>query len=55
MFAHGLEEASGDAVWDDFTYISRVFLPRLLAETDVTEDDVEQMLVTNPQRVLAFA
>jgi predicted metal-dependent phosphotriesterase family hydrolase len=55
VFAHGLEEASGDAVQDDFTYISRVFLPRLLAETDVTDGDIEQMLVTNPQRVLAFS
>jgi phosphotriesterase-related protein len=55
VFAHGLEEASGDANWDDFTYISREFLPRLLAETDVTEEDVERMLATNPQRVLAFA
>jgi len=54
VFAHGLEEASGDDTQDDFTYVSRVFLPRLLAETDVTQDDIDQMLVTNPQRVLAF-
>jgi phosphotriesterase-related protein len=55
VFAHGLEVASGDQVWDDYTYISRVFLPRLRAETRVTEDDVHAMLVENPQRVLAFA
>lgn len=54
-FAFGLEQASGDDVWDDYTYISRVFLPRLLRETPVTREDVDQMLVTNPQRVLAFA
>lgn len=54
-FAYGLEEASEDDGWDDYTYISRVFLPRLLAESPVTEADVNQMLVTNPQRVLAFA
>jgi phosphotriesterase-related protein len=53
-FAFGLEQASGDAVWDDYTYLSRVFLPRLLRETPVTEDDVHRMLVANPQRVLAF-
>ena len=54
-FAFGLEQASGDDVWDDYTYISRVFLPRLLGEAPVTREDVHQMLVTNPQRVLAFA
>jgi len=53
--AYGLEEASGDDAATDYTYISRQFLPRLLAESDVSENDVEQMLATNPQRVLAFA
>jgi phosphotriesterase-related protein len=54
-FAHGLDKASGDKVWDDYTYISRVFLPRLYAETPVTEADVHRMLVENPRRVLAFS
>lgn len=54
-FAYGLEMASGENLWEDYTYISRVFLPRLRAETNVTEEDIHQMLVTNPQRVLAFA
>jgi phosphotriesterase-related protein len=54
-FAHGLEAASGEDTWDDYTYIPRVFLPKLRAETPVTEDDIDTMLVANPQRVLAFA
>jgi phosphotriesterase-related protein len=53
--AHGLQEASGDAVWDDFTYISRVFLPKLQREANVTDEQVSTMLEDNPQRVLAFA
>lgn len=55
VFAHGLEIASGENAWDDYTYISRVFLPRLRTETAVTESDIERMLVANPRRVLAFA
>lgn len=54
-FAHGLEVASGEHVWDDYTYISRSFLPRLRREAGITEEDIAQMLVANPQRVLAFA
>jgi phosphotriesterase-related protein len=54
-YAWGLEIASGEHTWDDYTYISRVFLPRLRQETAVTEEDIHQMLVVNPQRVLAFA
>lgn len=53
--AHGLEIASGEDAWDDYSYISRTFLPRLQAEAGITDAEVEQMLVTNPQRVLAFA
>lgn len=49
-FAYGLEMASGENLWDDYRYISRVFLPRLRSETNVTEEDIHQMLVTNPQR-----
>jgi phosphotriesterase-related protein len=54
VFAYGLEEASGDNVHDDFTYVSRVFLPKLRA-AGVSEMQVETMLAANPQRVLAFA
>jgi phosphotriesterase-related protein len=53
--AHGLEVASGAGAWDDYTYISRTFLPRLQREAGITDAEVEQMLVINPQRVLAFA
>ena len=54
VFAYGLEAASGANVMDDYTYIPRVFLPKLLS-AGVTEDHVETMLARNPQRVLAFA
>lgn len=54
-FAHGLEVASGEHTWDDYTYISRTFLPHLRREAGITEEDITQMLVVNPQRVLAFA
>ena len=40
IFAYGLEIASGENLWDDYTYISRVFLPRLRAEAGVTEEDI---------------
>ena len=54
VFAYGLEAASGDNVMDDYTYIPRVFLPKLRA-AGVTDDQVETMLAANPQRVLSFA
>jgi len=54
VFAYGLEGASGEDVMDDFTYIPRVFLPKLRREPGVTEADIETMLTANPQRVLAF-
>ncbi len=53
--AHGLADASGANAWDDYTYISRVFLPRLQREAHVTDREVSTMLEENPQRVLAFA
>jgi phosphotriesterase-related protein len=55
VYAYGLEISSGENLWDDYTYIPTVFLPRLVAEAGITEEDIEQMLVVNPQRVLAFA
>lgn len=53
VFAYGLEAASGENVHDDYTYISRVFLPKLRA-AGVADDRIETMLRTNPERVLAF-
>ncbi|MGI8782075.1 MAG: phosphotriesterase family protein [Acidobacteriota bacterium] len=51
---YGLEIASGDRVFDDFTYIPRVFVPKLQAEAGVTDEQISIMLEENPQRVLAF-
>jgi phosphotriesterase-related protein len=50
----GLDIASGEHIWDDFTYISRVFLPRLQREAGVTDEQVSIMLEENPQRVFAL-
>jgi phosphotriesterase-related protein len=52
---YGLDIAGGEHIWDDFTYISRVFIPRLQREAGVTDAQVSIMLEENPQRVLAFA
>jgi phosphotriesterase-related protein len=54
VFAYGLEAASGENVMDDYTYIPRVFLPKLRA-AGISEPEIETMLAANPQRVLAFA
>ena len=54
VFAYGLEEALGDRVFDDFTYIARVFVPRLQREAGVTDEQVRIILEVNPQRVLCF-
>ncbi len=54
IFAHGLDASSGEHNWDDYTYISRVFIPRLQREEGVTDEQVSIMLEENPQRVLAF-
>ena len=51
---HGLEVASGEKAFDDFTYISRVFIPRLQHEVGVSDAQLDTMLVENPRRVLAF-
>jgi phosphotriesterase-related protein len=53
--AYGLEGSSGEDVWDDYTYISRVFVPRLQKEAAVSDAQVCAMLEENPQRVLTFA
>jgi phosphotriesterase-related protein len=54
VFAHGLEEASDENVFDDYTYIPRVFLPKLQTEAGVTEKQISIMMEDNPQRVLTF-
>ena len=54
VFAHGLEEASDENVFDDYTYIPRVFLPKLQKEAGVTDQQVRIILEDNPQRVLTF-
>lgn len=54
VFAYGLAEASGDQVFDDYTYISRAFLPRLQREAGVNDGQVQAMMADNPQRLLRF-
>ena len=51
---HGLELASGEKGFDDYTYIPRVFIPRLQAEAGVTDAQLDTMLVENPRRALAY-
>jgi predicted metal-dependent phosphotriesterase family hydrolase len=41
-------------VFDDFTYIPRVFLPKFQAEAGVTDEQISIIMEENPQRVLAF-
>ena len=55
VVSHGLEAASAEGPWEDFSYIGRTFLPRLRRHTGLTEADVRTMTMTNPQRVLSFA
>ena len=54
VFAHGYEAASGDDVWDDYTYVISQFVPKLQESHGVTDGQVDTMFITNPQRVLAF-
>jgi phosphotriesterase-related protein len=54
VFAYGLEAASGENVMDDYTYIPRVFVPRLRA-AGLDDGTLDAILTANPQRVLAFA
>lgn len=54
VFAYGLEIASGENVFDDYTYLPRVFLPRLQREAGITDEQISVMMEKNPQRVLAF-
>lgn len=54
VFAYGYEAASGDDVWDDYTYVPRTFIPKLQKAHGVTDSQIETMMTRNPQRVLAF-
>ncbi|UCC88837.1 MAG: hypothetical protein JSV81_05915 [Anaerolineales bacterium] len=54
VFAYGLEETSDEDVFDDYTYIPRVFLPKLQKEAGLTDEQISVILEDNPQRVLAF-
>jgi phosphotriesterase-related protein len=54
VFVYGLDAASGEHVFDNYTYVPRVFLPRLQQEAGVTDEQISTMLERNPQRVLAF-
>jgi hypothetical protein len=54
VFVNGLEEASGENVFDDYAYIPRVFLPKLQHDADVTDEQVSIMMERNRQPVLAF-
>ncbi len=54
VFVYGLEMASGENVFDDYTYIPRVFLPRLQRETGISDEQISIVMERNPQRMLAF-
>lgn len=54
VLAYGLELASSQGPWDDYAYIGREFLPRLLRTEGITPDHVRTMVTENPRRVLAF-
>jgi phosphotriesterase-related protein len=54
VFAYGLAATSDQNVFDDYTYIPRVFLPRLQKEAGVSDEQVSIIMEQNPQRVLAF-
>jgi phosphotriesterase-related protein len=55
VLIHGYNEIinPGVEITGDFTYISRVFIPKL-QQAGVTDEQLDIMLRDNPQRVLAF-
>ena len=53
VFVHGLDIVSGEKAFDDYTYISRVFLPKLKAR-GVSDKQIHTMLHDNPKRLLTF-
>jgi len=52
VFVYGLEETSGENVFDDYAYIPRVFLPRLQKAAGVTDEQISSIMELNPQGVL---
>jgi predicted metal-dependent phosphotriesterase family hydrolase len=54
LSVHGLEVASGEKAFDDYTYISRILIPKLQQEAGVSDEQLSIVLEENPQRVLAF-
>ena len=53
VFVYGLDIVSGENVFDDYTYISRVFLPKLKGY-GVSDEQIHIMLHENPKRKLNF-
>jgi len=53
-FVYAAEALPVEDAFGDYTYIARVFLPKL-QQAGVTEEQIRIMLEENPQRVLAFA
>ena len=56
ILVHGYNEIvnPGVEISGDFTYIPRVFIPKLQAQAGITDEQLHTMLEENPQRVLAF-
>lgn len=54
VFVYGLEGASGEDVFDDYTYLARVFLPKLQQQAGVTDEQLSIIFEENPKRVLSF-
>jgi len=54
VFAYGYEAASGDDVWDDYTYVSRQFIPKLQQAHGISDEQINTIMVENPKRALAF-
>ncbi len=53
VFVYGLDIVSGENTFDDYTYIPRIFLPKL-KEYGVRDEQIHIMLRENPRRVLTF-
>jgi phosphotriesterase-related protein len=53
-FVYAAEALPVEDAFGDYTYIARVFLPKL-QQAGVTEEQIRIMLEENPQQVLAFA
>jgi predicted metal-dependent phosphotriesterase family hydrolase len=56
ILVHGYNEIvnPGMVIEGDFTYIPRVFIPKLQKEAGVSDEQLSVMLEENPQQVLGF-